>query len=343
MNRMLLIFPLSLGLASSACVRPADEYRAALPTQDTVTVAVPDDASASQGQGLASTKRGVVGERADFYAHTYGAARDINGFGKFIVTLVQTVSDFPPTKLEADRAIWGPFSDNNEPNEWRMTSIRKDTPQLHYLWKIEGRHKSEGDADWRIITGGAFEPAAGDDGRGWFGFDFDKLAELDPSEDGRGQVAYAFDKDSAKGVAVRVLFSGPDEQCQPSKAAYAFGEDLEGQGYIGFAARMNINDAEDNRPEQEDVVIFARWASSGAGRVDVIASGGDLEADRARGAQCWDESFISTFELFTIIGDVGRILATDGDRATCKLPEQDVQELPEDIANPYASEMGELE
>lgn len=302
-----------------ACQSPADEYRAALPDKETLQVEVP----AQQNQSL--TRSALVGGPADLYSHTYYAARDVNLLGRLVVDLVTTIADYPPTAVELNRAVWGPFSEAREPNEFQLVVEKMEADPVYYIWAISGRPKSA--EAFTTLAAGAFEPDELEDyGRGWFELDFEAIRTLDPSEGARGTIRYAFAK-SERGVAVKAYFAGPE-----GHAAYQYGEKSEGEGYIMFAVPGNIHDeAELSAPE--NLLILTRWRPDGAGRADVVATEGDLEG-KVYGVQCWDDRFVATFEAYTLDGEV---LASDGDLAGCVLAEPQAADLPEEaeLVSPY--------
>lgn len=305
----------------TACAAPADEFRAALPHTEDVTVQLPEQTAESQS-GL--QRQALVGEPAEYYLNTYYESRKINGFGRFVVELVETITAYPATTLTESSATWGPFSEAREPNEFQLLVERQDSPSLHYTWALMGRAKSA--TDWTGLAGGAFEPhAVPEQGRGWFVVDFEAISTLDPTEDGRGQIAYAFEKND-EGLAVRVLFQGFDDNNQVAHAAYVFGERPSGEGFVMFAFPADINDDDPTKPAAEDLLIRTQWNAAGAGRADIVATHGDLADQTVYGAQCWDDTFVSTFELFTLDGQV---LGAQGDPETCRVVEAAPEALPE--------------
>ncbi len=314
-----------------ACQPPADEYRNALPDRETIEVDVP--AQDSTASGLGSKTSALVGEPADLYTNTYYTARDINVLGKFVVDLVETIASYPATTLDETSATWGPFSEEREPNEFKLT-IRKDADvATRYEWAIEGRHKSE--KEFITLARGAFEPDEDPDfGRGWFVLDFEAIRSLDPSENEAGRVAYAFEK-NAEGVSVRVHFAATTDAGERLEAGYAYGEDKSGAGFILFSTPIDVHEG----PALEDVIIRTRWTPSGAGRADVIASGGDIGDDVFEGSQCWGDDFVSSYEQFSVNREV---IANDGEAKTCVLdvaapPRADELPTADDVEDPNGS------
>ena len=314
-----------------ACVPPADEFRSALPKQENVTVNIPEQNQTASG--LSSSRSALVGQKSDFYSQTYYTARGINLVGRAVVKLVEGIASFPPTEIKGDTAVWGPHSDNNDPNEWMMTVERiKEGQQYH--WRIEGKHKA--DNEFLTLASGTFEPEGKDLGRGWFELDFNMIGQLDPTEDTKGLVAYAFEKTEAK-LNVRVRFNGVDLNGAPVEAGYAFGETTQGEGFIIFAAPADIHEKGKLGSADENVLIRTRWTQSGAGRADVVATDGDLDASVAQASQCWDERFVSQYEVLKIDQE---IFEENGEEKACVLEEAQLPtdgELPKetDVQNPH--------
>ncbi|MCK6548748.1 hypothetical protein L6R52_23085 [Myxococcota bacterium] len=320
----------ALALAAGCAPREA-ELTAALPDRDVVTIELP---AGQNLQGLSTTTSGapLVGEPADMYTHTYYAARDLNGLGVGVVSLLEAITAYPATSMDETSAVWGPFSDSDEPNEHvlRIERVEGDSSE-HFVWAIASKHKSAPIEDFVAIAAGAFEPAGGDDGRGWFAIDFDLIRTLNPQENGQGRIAYAYEKRGSE-VGVLVHYEGLDETGAPSEASYGYGENGDGEKFVLFAFAADIDDGNEGRTAKEDVVILSRW-QHGPGRADLVATGGDLGASTAYGSQCWDATFVSTFEHVTVDGT---ILAASGDPASCALP---VAEPPSAEALPSAADV----
>ena len=314
-----------------------EAFRAAVPSVDVLTVTVP--ATAQMIQGLSTGETGthqaaLVGEPAEFHVSTYAQARAINAFGQAVGEILDAIIEAPPTLVAEDSAVWGPFRGEGEPVEVRLSVLARSEPELHYVWQLEGRRES-GD-DFVGLAAGAFRPDGTEDdklGEGWFAVDFDQLRALDPSEEGRGQVLYAYARNE-DGVAVRMFAKNGDEE-----AAYAFGVDNDGFGYVLFFGTDDVHNGEDGQTAEENLVVRARWTPSGPGRADVLAAGGDLGASFVQVSQCWDDTFVSRYESFSINGAV---VVEQGDSATCAFdgswPAQD--DLPDenDLLSPFPAE-----
>jgi hypothetical protein len=333
MNKLLIAcVPLFLGV--TACERPESEFIEALPDRDTVILDVPEDGQQQNELRARISKQTseLVGAPAEWYSNTYYTARDLNTLAGFVVTLLETITGYPATEVSKERAVWGPFSDDKEPNEFTLT-IEKDTADdVHFTWAIRGKHKSHGDDKYVSLAAGAFAPAEKEDqGRGWFVIDFDNIHQLNPAEDGRGRIAYALEKSDA-GTLVLAHFKGVDENGNNIKASYAYGEDTNATGFIVFRLPVDIDDGEEGKTAAEEVLIRTRFTIDG-GRADIFATHGDLGTGVVIGSQCWDEVFTSTFEQFKLGDDV---LAAAGDEKTCAFGQA---ETPAENALPEADEV----
>ncbi len=313
-----------------------NRYQQALPSADVLTVNVPAESSAaltmSREGEIGTTRSALVGQPADFYVSTYYQARRINRFGRGVLEILEAITSTPPTATGANAAVWGPFRDDREPNEFRLGVEERTQPELHYAWQLEGRPVSGG--DFTALAGGAFQPTAPEQGQGWFAVDFDAIRMLDPTEEAEGQVAYAFAK-TDEGVAVRMMASEPSPAGGETPIAYAFGENAEGFGYVLFAFADNIDD-DPNRTAEEDLVVRTRWRPDGKGRADVLAVRGDVGAGFVQVSQCWDNIFVSRYEVFTVNGAT---VVEQGDSTVCVFdgawPVAGDVPVAEDLINPF--------
>lgn len=336
-----------------------DDVRAfvvALPTADDVLVEVPEvqtDAASLEAAGAGRSRRALVGEPATFYTHSYYQAKEINGLAASVIDILDEIASYPPTTFTGTVAVWGPFSEPFEPNEFKVTVAKNEASALHFGWKIAGRHKS-GVADFATLARGSFEPDSADgdqrNGRGWMFIDFGRIHELEQSNEGAGDIRYRFTRTDAA-VHVKAIYQGPDEEGQPATVAYGFGANAAGDGFILFGLSADIHSGEDGanganddggagaRDAKEDLLIRTRWRAEGGGRSDVVARGGDLMLDEALVSQCWSETFVSTYESMAINGS---LIGEEGDETSCALdsPElPDATELPsvDDVTDPFSS------
>src|SRR5687768_13972643 len=94
---------LSLGLV--ACIAPNDDphpVSRVLPTANDVRIELPEDSSAKP-----SSK--ALGELSTWYTVTRQVTRDLNGGTAWVLILVHTIVQFPPTTVDGDTYTWGPW------------------------------------------------------------------------------------------------------------------------------------------------------------------------------------------------------------------------------------------
>jgi hypothetical protein len=199
------------------------------------------------------------------------------------------------------------MSDPGEPSEYRLL-VERSQPGI-YDWAMQGRHKGGSESDFATLAAGRFEPKLGPYGDGAFAIDFDAIRALNPTENSRGKIAYVFGRNQ-DGVLVAAEAELTDASGATEHAKYAFGQATQGEGFITFVMPANI----DGHPADENLIIKTRWLPGGAGRADALATGGDLTGE-AHASQCWNGSFISTYEAVSMNGGA----ATNGDPASCAL------------------------
>jgi hypothetical protein len=332
---------LAFAAIGTACQGPEHEFLAALPQRDAVIVDVPA-ANGTQSQGLSSANTGtkrqaVVGQAAEFYTDSYYISRDLNALAAYIIDILEAVTKLKPSGINATSAVWGPFSNQLEPNEWILNIDKQNDGIFHFTWKIAGKPKGAPDSAYLAVAYGAFEPGAKEEqGKGWFTISFDNVHTLDPTQTGAGSISYAIGKDD-KGVLVLAHYVGVSSDMMQAEAGYAYGKAAEGYGFMVFAFPADIDNGQDGMNVKEDVLLRTRWMVNGEGRADIVAVHGTLGASVVQGSQCWGNTFVSSYEDFELDG---KVLATAGDSNTCVFAQQQLPqgtELPvaETVKNPH--------
>ena len=160
MKNTLIVSITTFALATACGGTANDELLEAIPDRSEVEVALPEAmGSTSGGLEVGSTSSGLVGGPADYYTLTYHQARHLNNLGKHVIRLLEEITKFPATERTPGRAVWGPGSDEGDPNEYRLI-IEKAFPLLEasvLKWNISARHDSGGEADWKVLAHGAFD------------------------------------------------------------------------------------------------------------------------------------------------------------------------------------------
>lgn len=302
LNRLALALA-SSALLAGACVQPKDDAHPvanALPQADDVRIALPDTASARLPQ---------LGELAEWYVATRGVTRSLNGGTAYVLVLVHTIVQFPPTKVDGATTTWGPHHDALDPAEWQL--IVTEVADGTYSWRLEGRNRSSGGDFETLIDGTAKEGGTGD-----FTLDFDAAERVNPLEnDGHGQITATYD------IPARTLDLAVDavEDREGTMTAihydYSYAEDRDGSGDMVFAI---FGDTDDPGTRPEEMTIRSRWEATGAGRADVRLRGGDTTTE-VLASECWDSRFLRVF-----YADSLNWRASEGDVAACAYADQDL-------------------
>jgi hypothetical protein len=292
MKKLLVAAVISLtgcGLSAS------DEYKNAVPTADTVQMKVPG----STGQALetASTGQALLGDKAAFYELTRGVSVFVNGAGYQVLTLVKTITDYPPTTLDQDKgvAVWGPYTEALSPNTWRLTVTKKADKDFTYL--LEAKAKTDPDTAFLTILSGEHLSTGKVTGHGTFVLDMDaaqKLPEHDPNA--KGKAAYTYSHDSLDApLDVQADFTQvlDKNSMRLIDATYKYTSNDQTGGSLEFQFQ---GDVQNNGSALENMTLNSRWDRSGAGRSDVKVAGGDIPAGQeATATECWDSNFASRY------------------------------------------------
>lgn len=310
------ILSLSLALALGAgCVQegghPVDRV---LPTAETMKINLPEQ----NAQQLA------LGDIAETYMWTRQITRDFNGGAGFVLLLVHTVVQFPPTTVEGDTYTWGPGSDALDPADWKLTVTELEDGS--YDWAFSGQNKSTPEDGFLTMISGNAVPGEDHRGSGSFLMDFDAIRRVDPIDnpDAHGTVDVSYDlenRDATDATLSMHIETSVDEngQDRPVSADYDYGEASDGSGNFVFTF---VGDLDENGSAFEEARIRSRWQNDGAGRSDIRAAGGDLGAQQVNLSQCWNTQFRSTYQDFSVLE--GGVF--EGDEGTCVYETADLPE-----------------
>jgi len=317
----------------------ADAFLQALPQSSDLQVALPG----AWFDLLTATliKAPDLGAPAEFYGDSRAEARSLNAWAWLVPHMAGAITRLPPRELTAERAFWGPLYDPTGPGMFYLTvnKVHQPPAPLHYNWLIQAGLQSGIAIIYRIAAGSWQPAAAPDSGEGWLLINLDDLAGLDPAVSGNGLLYYHYAR-SAGTVSTRVYWMGRDSLGSPFNAGYAYDHVSYLSGSLTFASQKDL-DFGAGLGLAEDLLTRTRWAGMGAGRSDLIAQNGDLEASRGAISQCWNDFFNSTYELFVLAGATVR---ESGDPAACALATPDLpvpSDLPgstAEVANPYGRE-----
>jgi hypothetical protein len=311
-NAVTFVSLLSLGLV--ACIPPNDDphpgISRALPTAEDVRIDLPENSSA---KGTAE----ALGDLSPWYVVTRQVTRDLNGGTAWVLIVVHTVVQFPPTTVEGDTYTWGPWSDALDPADYRLVVTALDNGS--YDWSLDGRSKTQVGADFEtVIAGNAVPGETEGTGHGEFTIDFDAAERVNPVDnDARGVVGISYDLAARHlDMSIATVETRPEGEV-PVNYEYAYTEKEDGSGDMVFAAH---GDTDDEGTAAEDAVIRSRWLADGAGRADVRLSGGDVSTTiSVTASECWDSTFAVVY-----YSDSVNWQPTEGSQSSCAFADADL-------------------
>ena len=180
------------GLAAAAllavgCVQPTNDTHPiarAIPTADQVAIHLPQSATTR-----------TVGQLAPYYVVTRNVTRDLNGGTAWVLILVHSIVQYPPTSTSGDTSTWGPWDGGAlDPASYQLTvtSLADGT----FDWSLQGKSKTDPNAHFiTVISGNAVPSVPAGQGSGRFSIDFDNAQQVNPVDNNgkQGVVDIAYD------------------------------------------------------------------------------------------------------------------------------------------------------
>ena len=300
----------NLALASLSCFsllgacRPleddVDEYRNAIPRQETVSMQVPAGSGAGQQLVVESQGQPLRGATSDFYVVTYRVSRAVNGAGAFVLGLVKLVVSHPATTVTADTAVWGPWpGEALDPLVYKVTVKRAGDHKYDYTF--EARAKAAPNGAFVTFLSGTHTPSLDGSGHpmegfgsGSFTLDWDARATLPAPDDNVGKAHYDYARTGAASVvSVDAKFTQVKDDQHPGQRVdvdYLYRSTPGAGGSMEFVHNLPATMASAGARW----AVKSRWTAAGAGRSDVVASGASLPAP-AMASECWNASFSSVY------------------------------------------------
>ncbi len=305
----------------------AEEYREAVPHREAVVVAGPetDVAADSSTASIAGSRQAQAARplgRAD-YAKWYGFTRAVRGgvntVTAWVLGSVSVIVQLEPTAVKDGEATWGPYTDALEPVTYRFRVTRVGEAEYDYV--LEGRPKaSQSDRDYRtVLDGHGFGKRHDQHGQGEFTIDLSVARELDPfgrdKDSGTVRVVHRLPRDLTRGDALPRTIDAevtPDPSVDRESYTVRSVANEDGTGTLRVAARSDVDEAKTT--ELEDVTVDSRFRADGAGRADIVISGGDIPADpgEVSAVECWGADFARSFYSDTI-----GFAPTEGEASAC--------------------------
>src|SRR3569623_1555618 len=306
-NRLLLTLSLALVATAGACAKDdGDDFKDGVPQSQDVALVVPGSGASGSARTAADVTSAIqgrlMGEQADFYQLTRQVTGVVNGATVSVLTIVKTVTEYPPSTVEMDSAVWGPYTDPLSRNTWRLTVNRVAKGHFHYM--LEGKAKTAADSGYVTVLSGDHTLADAtahrrlnlpDYGSGSFVRDWNAAQTLPDHDDNVGTAAFTYSRLSATSdVTIDVAFTQVKDKDTGMliDAAYAYTA-TPGQG--GSFDFKLTKDFITTTAALETMSIHSRWQAPGAGRSDVMISGGDVASASATASECWDSNFLSVY------------------------------------------------
>ncbi len=306
-----LCFLIALCAGCGSTTESAGPFLTALPTRQTLEVSAP---SSRAPVALGERSAALVGETASLYVLTRQTTGEVNGLVGGALDTLSKIARTPPAAVGPESAAWGPLTDALSPVAGRLVIIRVG-PGAHQF-RLDLRQKSGSDADFETFLQGA-STGVGSSGpsQGSFSVDLGLAHRLDPvANPAEGQIVAGWSV-AADRREVHVHLADVHATSDPSTTADVGAViQADGSGSLVLDADANLVRSTD---ALETGQIRSRWTSSGAGRADVEAHGGDA-ADGTLLTECWDSSFGRVYALGP--GPDGGV-ATEGDASSCVFAE----------------------
>jgi hypothetical protein len=289
---------LSVALVACQPKDEASEFATGVPRASTVAMSVPG----SDGKALSveSGNYALLGETADWYKTTRNVTVVVNAGALAVGALVRLITDYPPTSVAADMAVWGPWQGPLDPIEWKVTVTR--TAPHQYQYKFEGRDKHAQTAPFVTVLSGHHAPGLDAQGLELEGFgsgdfllDWDARATLPGADRNVGTAAYTYDH-TGPGAVVHIAaqFKRVKDDNQPSKLVdvnYEFVQNPGADGSMDFAYDVPASLASAGGLAK----VKSRWLWNGAGRSDASMVPTNLNLTYTV-SECWDTSYLSVYK-----------------------------------------------
>jgi hypothetical protein len=306
-TKMLFAFGITLAAAAAGCGKEgAEDFADGVPQQEDVKLVIPagptQAGALTAADGTTAVHGALLGEKAEFYTLTRDITVMVNTGTASVLTLVKTITGYPPSSVAADTAVWGPFTDPLSPNTFRLTVNRLAPGQFHYV--LDGKPKTAPDTAFVTVLSGTHnkvDPTARrrantpDYGSGDFLVDWDAMQTLPEHDTNVGKAAFTYSRLSpASDVNIGVTFTQvlDNDTGKLIDATYGYTSTPGMGGSFDFEQTKDIVMT---TAALEQLTVHSRWQETGAGRADTKITGGDLAAAQATLNECWDSSFLSVY------------------------------------------------
>jgi hypothetical protein len=275
------------------------EFREAVPKSEAVRVAGPEDSSASSAPGGSLQSESAPwagGPWAEYYAFTRHVRDGINQVTVRVLGAVWFVVHTEPTEIGAQRATWGPWTDDLSPATYRFVVVREDDGAYHY--SLQGRPRASTDGAFEnVLDGIGYGKADARHGQGWFTIDVSKANQLDPQknpEEGQFRIDHQLPNniDEQVGALPRTITA---RAAEAEVWWTATSHQTAQGGTLLVEAHADLDQSKATL--LEDIAIASQWQSNGSGRADITLSGGDIPSGIGvvTAVECWGTDFMRSY------------------------------------------------
>ncbi|MEW5738342.1 MAG: hypothetical protein AB1938_05420 [Myxococcota bacterium] len=291
-------------LALAACDDPVDEFRDAAPSAQGIDVKM----RGAKGQAL-------VGDPALMPGVTALATFVVNGRVALTLGTIAAVVASRPAQVSQNEVFWGPVTRPLWRDEFTLRMTRTANG---FEYVVQGRKKGSTGAFATFLTG-VHRPGLAQ-ASGEYRVDFTAMEQnLADFHDTVGLALVRYTR-TGRDVTVDIDFQqvGNVNGAERLDSRYAFSQVEGGEGSFEFVVDSNY-DAKSAALER--LTVKSRWQWDGAGRADVIGSGGDLPAP-FRFSECWDNVLNRSY-----YGDTLGLFPTEGSESSCTYSEASYSRL----------------
>lgn len=303
---MFVAFAGVVGMTGACVVQESDsdasKFREGIPSKEQVSLEEPVASTGTTGTqdfelGMGLQDSPGTASYATYYRFTREMFDGVNLGTAAILGSIWIIVSYPPTSLEQEEAIWGPWTEALSPAEYRFRATEVASEQ--YSYALEARAKNTDDP-WRAVwLGEGFGEGHQNHQAGWFELDFDAANEVDPTrlnaDEESGKVRVTYDLRSYP-TTIRAQMT---ETQGDAWFDIRLSTEKDGGGRVDIDALDDVDDSK--LTKKEDVAMRSRWSATGAGRADVTVANGDLpEGTVVHASECWSAAFSRVYWSDTI-------------------------------------------
>lgn len=239
-----------------------------------------------------------------------------------LLGIVDTVVEFPPSKRERGRRVWGPFFDfagGGNTTRFEMVRTNGGTTVEFCLHAVRGRIDDkdaedvtcdtdvDDDSGLQMLLSGELSPGAVDGARARFGRGFmvlqtGRVPDLAPF--GRTMEITFDNTEDRTDIDILVVGQRPlDVLAERPPLNFSFEREADGSGTFGFQMFANIHKPEEGRPLIERLNLVAEWNADEAGVGRARVTEGELGTEEFLVDQCWDDADREVFLAVDFTGD----------------------------------------